>query len=425
MAHNLVPKFKQPITGILAFLTFSIVAIGTWFIFSDPRGPVGAFPYPFVMYLAMMILVGLWQHMFFNNWPFDKLKQPFQGIVMTIINLVVTVFVVEVVFYRVFGLAFNFLSQVNLNEIAATGKAYLPDGTITTLEALKNNHLAQSAIVSFVLIGFFSYPLITILFEKWPVRPSNLVQPHSGILELAWCSLITLFLFVVLIVPFWGMIFSTVYGNSVGFNTPWWGSIAGTTHVHWVFGWWEWIIVYLFLTANVWRGKPWTLIKFPQPYKGLISFSFILFLGYVTAIICTKIAPLWLPSETIQILKDTKPADAELIRFLWYHSAEIAGFMLMPFLIWHHYFEDAVPFKDKDSWASFAFRTVGVFVLGILNYVLFYYANFGYWGLGNHHMEHLAEGFIHGESLVWNFWWIIPLLWHDWFFAKWGFFKES
>lgn len=35
---------------------------------------------------------------------------------------------------------------------------------------------------------------------------------------------------------------------------------------------------------------------------------------------------------------------------------------------------------------------VGVLVLCALNYMFFYYVNFGYWGLGNSHMEHgIAE----------------------------------
>ena len=32
-------------------------------------------------------------------------------------------------------------------------------------------------------------------------------------------------------------------------------------------------------------------------------------------------------------------------------------------------------------------------------------------------MEHdVVERALNGESLIWNFWWIIPLLWNEWFF---------
>ena len=30
-----------------------------------------------------------------------------------------------------------------------------------------------------------------------------------------------------------------------------------------------------------------------------------------------------------------------------------------------------------------------------------------------------------GESLIWNFWWIIPLLWNEWFFHKWPFYTAE
>ena len=84
------------------------------------------------------------------------------------------------------------------------------------------------------------------------------------------------------------------------------------------------------------------------------------------------------------------------------------------------------PQADKDAWGAFWFRTVGVLVLCVLNYLFFYYANFGHWGLGNHHMAGgIAERVVGGESLIWNFWWIIPLLWNEWFFHKWPFYTAE
>jgi AAT family amino acid transporter len=427
MAEQLRPRWGQPLTGIVSFIVFFVVAWITWFIFSDPRGPVASFPYPFVLYLAMMILVGVWQHIFFADWPFANISQPLRGVIETIFNLVVVWFVIHIIFYRLLGLGFNFVSQLNLNELAAAGKAILPNGTAMTLEAMKKAHFAESAVVCFVLIGFFSYPFVTLLFAKWPIKPSDLKQPQAGFAEIGYATMLTLFFYVALIVPFWGMLFGQVLGKSFGFNTmPWWKDIVGIPHVHWVFGYWEWMIIVLFMLPNVWRMKPMALIKLNQPWKGLVAFVGTVVVGYFLAWLCTVIAPAWLPHETIEHLKAAKPNDAELIRFLWYHAAEIAGFTLIPFLIWHHYFDDMVPMADKDSWAAFWFRTIGVFVVFLgINYVFFYYIDFGYWGLGNPHMEHLAEAFTHGESLVWNFWWIIPLLWNEWFFHKWPFYVHE
>ena len=426
MADVLKPRWGQPATGIVSTLAFFLIAWLTWFIFSDTRGPVGSFPYPFVLYLAMMILVGLWQHMFLGDWPFQDVPQPWRGVIETIVNLVVVWFVIHVVFYRILGLGFNFLSQVNLETLAAAGKIQA-GGKEFTLAAMTNPsaRFAERAVVCFVLIGFYSYPFVTILFGKWPVRPSDLTQPQAGLAEIGWASMLTLFFYTILIVPFWGMIWGTVFGSSPGLNTPWWGDIAGTKHVHWVFGWWEWMIIVLFMTPNVWRMKPWSLIKLPQPWKGIISFACNVFLGYVLASLCVKFASLWINmDEVTHHLPAGDKGDAT--RFLWYHAAEIAGFTLIPFLQWHHYFDDMAPMKDKDSWAAFWFRTIGVGVLMVLTYIFFYYLNFGHWGLGNHHMEGpVAERFITGESLIWNFWWIIPLLWNEWFFHKWPFYVHE
>jgi AAT family amino acid transporter len=152
-----------------------------------------------------------------------------------------------------------------------------------------------------------------------------------------------------------------------------------------------------------------------------VSFALNVVFGYALALVCVNTAQAWLPAQTVAELTEKK----DLVRFLWYHSAEIAGFTLMPFLIWHHYFDDMAPFADKDSWGAFGFRTIGVFALCAVNYYVFYYVNWGYWGLGNEHMAELAHRFPMGESLIWNFWWIIPLLWNEWFFHKWPFYVHE
>ncbi len=398
MAAQLKPRWGQPLTGIISFCTFFGIAWATWFILSDPRGPIGWFPYPFVMYLAMMILVGIWQHMFLGDWPFQNIPQPMRGIVMTVVNVVLVWFVIDVLFYRVLGLGFNFLSYYGLDALGKPGK------------------LAQVAVVGFVLIGFYTYPVSTIFFGKWPVQPSNLKQPETGFAEFGWGSLLTLFAYTILIVPFFGLVF-----KGPALSPPWWTSIGGTPHIHWVFGWWEWAIIILFMTANVWRMKPWSVMGIGQPWKGLVSVVISFMGAYALMLACKAIIPMWVPAETFHHLEEAKGL-AEVQRFYWIHSAEIAGFTLIPFLIWHHYFDDLALGMDVDGWAAFLFRTFGVLFFAAISYWVFYYANFGHWGLGNHHMDQLSHRFPHGESLIWNFWWIIPLLWNEWFFHKWPFY---
>jgi AAT family amino acid transporter len=311
-ADVLRPRWGQPLTGIVATVTVTLIAWILWFIFSDPRGPVGAFPYPFVMYLAMMILVGLWQHMILGDWPVQHMPQPVRGIVQTITNLVVVWFVLHVVFERFVGLSFNFLSQANLDALAASGQAIMANGEPMTLADMQGRALGQRAVVAFVLIGFYAYPFITILFGKWPIRPSNLAQPQAGIAELAIATCIALASYLALIAPFFLGAFDTIFTPSIATGASWWASIAGTGHVHWVFGWWEWMIVVLFMTANVWRGKPWSLIALPQPAKGLVATALNVALGYALAVICVQTAHVWLPEEAVADLAGKN----DLTRFL-------------------------------------------------------------------------------------------------------------
>src|SRR5208282_3798531 len=150
-------------------------------------------------------------------------------------------------------------------------------------------------------------------------------------------------------------------------------------HLHWVFGWWEWMIIILFMTANVWRMKPWTIIKLPQPWKGIISFVFNVIFAYLLALLCIKLIPTWVNME--EVTHHLPAGDAgNPTRFFWYHAAEIAGFTLIPFLAWHHYFDDMIPMADKDSWGAFWFRTIGVLVLMVITYIIYYVINFGHWG---------------------------------------------
>ena len=400
-AGALKARWGQPLTGIVSLGVFTGVAWGLWYLLSDPRGPVGWFPYPFVMYLAMMILAGLFQHMFLGDWPFQNIPQPLKGTIMTIMNVILVWFIIDVIFYRVLGIGFNFLSYYGVDALKQPG---LP------------GKMAQIAVVCFVLIGFYSYPVFTIFFGKWPVQPSNLKQPESGLAEIGWASFITLFFYAVLIVPFFGAVF-----KGPALSLPWWGAIGGTGHVHWVFGWWEWAIIILFMTPNVWRMKPWSLITLPQPWKGLISMVISFAAAYGMALLCRQIIPMWVPADTFHHLEEAKGV-AEVQRFLWLHSAEIAGFTLIPFLAWHHYFDDMVPMADKDGWGAFFFRTIGVLVFAAVSYWIYYYAKFGHWALGNEHMTELSHRVPNGESLLWNFWWIIPLLWNEWFFHKWPFY---
>jgi AAT family amino acid transporter len=165
--------------------------------------------------------------MLLGDGPFERMRQPLRGVVQTVVNLVLVWFTMHVVFYKVIGLAFNFLSQENLNALAAGGQAILADGQAASLQVMEARDFGQRGIVAFVLIGFFTYPFVTILFAKWPIRPSKLTQPQAGLAEIGWCTSLTVLFYTVLIVPFW----ATVCAPAIALEHALWSGLAGTRHL--------------------------------------------------------------------------------------------------------------------------------------------------------------------------------------------------
>ena len=391
---------------------------------------MGGFPYPFVMYLAMMILVGLWQHMFLGDWPFQDIGQPWRGVIETMVNLIVVWFVIHIIFYRILGIGFNFLSQVNLENLAAAGATALPEacGKTLTLEVLTDPNkglFAERAVVTFVLIGFYSYPFVTILFGKWPIRPSNLTQPQAGFAEIGWCSMLTMFFYTVLIVPFWGMLWEVNFGKAYAHEHPMVGRHRRNPSR--ALGLWL-VGVDDHRSVHDPQRLAHETLDAHQPSATLERHRFL----------CRQRDSRLPPglalcgagpdldqhgagrAPSAGRIEGSCPASSGIM------PPKLPGFTLIPFLAWHHYFDDMCPMADKDSWGAFWYRTFGVLVLMVINYVLYYLVNFGHWGLGIHHMAgDLAERYIDGESLIWNFWWIIPLLWNEWFFHKWPFYVHD
>ena len=113
--------------------------------------------------------------MFMGDWPFQDLPQPARGIIETVVNLALVWFVIHVVFYRILGVGFNFFSQVNLEALAAAGQTAIPGvcGKTLTLQALTDPaaRFGERAVVTFVLIGFFSIPLSPSCLRSGPSDP--------------------------------------------------------------------------------------------------------------------------------------------------------------------------------------------------------------------------------------------------------------
>ena len=409
MAGHQKARWGQPLTGIIALSVFTLIALIVWWIFVDPRGMFHTYEQPFLAFMAWMILVGLWQHMLFGDYPFTNLSPSKRLVVQTVINLAAVWFIIYVIFGQIIGqFSIPFWSLEGLHE---------------SMPSLNHHQLADTsgaALTLFVLIGFFTYAFWTIAFQKWPFN--GLKQPALGLAEWGITTFFTVLFFGLLIFPH----FATYLASKEFFgHTIWWGGLSSmiggkSATVNFNVGWWEWSIIYLFMTANVWEGKPWHLIK-KQPWRGIAT-SLVIF---ALALLTVKI----LMTGMTMIYGTVDPAAKDgimNIEYRYYHTATMAGFTLIPFLIWNHYFDNWPQHMGVvEGWII---RTVGVFIAAAIIGFIYYAVSEPIFGLpsvfANNPIEYNGMH-LNNKPLVWLFWWIIPLLWNDWFAHKWPFYVEE
>jgi AAT family amino acid transporter len=442
----------------VALIVFTLIAWVLWFIIADPaKGIFRLYEQPFTAFLATMIVVGVWQHIIFGDYPFSKLPPLQRGIVMTIANLIITWFVIYVVFEFMGNIIPVWGTETLLAQkfavMKAAGLAIPEHGS----EAYAHLHhaamdLKMASVTYWVVTGFVTYPFWAILFQKWPFA-GKLSQPGAGIAEWSVTTVITMFCYGLLVVPHFVAVgvpaflksgltpeqVTVAMGSvaSYGFNPIWYAKWApvGAQNYYWVFGQWEWMVIVLFLAANTWQGWPWNYIK-TQPLRGFVGSVGCIALAWVFLRISLWICDMyWGPAVAGSKAFELLP------HFRYYHAATIGAATIVPFLIWHHYFDDAP--STPGMWnAGWWIRFVGVFALaGVFMFVWYKvcWPMFGIWpGLSSAapsaYLQHALVA--HGDPLgtayqvmnkapVWIFWWIIPLLWNEWFMHKWPFYVED
>jgi len=109
-AHKIVPRWGQPLTGIISLVVFTLIAWVTWYIIGDPaKGMLRLYEQPFTAFLACMIVVGVWQHIIFGDYPFQNLSPLPRGLAMLATNLFISWFLIYV-FFESLGVILPFLS---------------------------------------------------------------------------------------------------------------------------------------------------------------------------------------------------------------------------------------------------------------------------------------------------------------------------
>jgi len=463
-AHKIVPRWGQPLTGIISLVVFTLIAWVTWYIIGDPaKGMLRLYEQPFTAFLACMIVVGVWQHIIFGDYPFQNLSPLPRGLAMLATNLFISWFLIYV-FFESLGVILPFLSTEMLMEqkLAIYQALNLPAPTGVELEHLHHTamDIKMAAITFWVVTGFVTYPFWSIMFQKWPFG-GKLAQPGAGVVE--WCitSLITILVYGILVVPHFANVTVPAFMKSGltpdqaakavglvnwGYAPIWYAKFApiGAKNYLYIFAMYEWTVIALFLAANTWQGWPWNYVK-TQPLRGIVGTIGMIILAYIFTKITYYIIGMWWGPIPWDTALDPALAKEMGVKGSWgfrcYHNASIAAATIMPFLAWHHYFDDWP--NQPGMWnAGWWIRFFGVFALAGLWMFVWYkicWPLTGTWpGLSTAgptawQMHELAA---HGEPLntafqvmnkppIWIFWWIIPLLFNEWFMHKWPFYVEE
>ncbi|MHB8074663.1 MAG: hypothetical protein ACYDGZ_12920 [Desulfosporosinus fructosivorans] len=201
--------------------------------------------------------------------------------------------------------------------------------------------------------------------------------------------------------------------NSVAPELWYKGLFAGTgvkPTVYLVFGVFTWMFTYMFMVANIWAGKPWHLIK-SKPWRGIVMVISIVLLSVLSMKVSMAIMNyVWGPID---------PAAKDGIKSLayrYFHVVNLSAFPIFPFLLWTHFF-DNWPRDRYGAATGWVIRTVGTFVASTFLYIA-YYKFFGrlFLGLDTVHQN---------KPVDWLLWYVLPLLFVEWFGNHWPFYKEE
>jgi len=239
-----MPRWKQPIAGIIGLIWTFIVTALVWYLFAF--SPFAAAISLFGGFGLMAVLFAIW----FENWPFHKLGAPWKvGIAATILNVVVAF---------VFFMLANWFAPMYATYIG------LVDPTAT--------YGVGWAIFGSLSASCFSFAVLWVAGTMyWPVFDKK--QPVRGIIVFIIGLVITIAVWMFLFLP---------YGNPAA------DPLIPLTWVTVEYGlnmaWTQWIIVFSLLTLMAFEYWPWNKGG-KQPIIGIIAFVVCIVLGYVFMIL--------------------------------------------------------------------------------------------------------------------------------------------
>lgn len=245
-----MPRFKQPLSGILALIVVFFISLITWYLFFDSRiyGPDRVH---YASLIGGFGLVGVVWAIWFENWPYyEKFKKPWQiGLVGTLINIAI-------------ALLFTYLLLPLFNSF------YEP--SVQNPDEFLSWYIGASIFGSLSGSTFSFGVLFVAGTMYWPFF--KIKQPKRGIIVWIIGTIVGLIVWLILFLP---------AGNPTATNA---GEVVYRQYAY-SLGWTQWVIFFSLLTQLVYEYWPWKTLGRKQPYMGILCFLVCAILGFILSLV--------------------------------------------------------------------------------------------------------------------------------------------
>jgi len=414
----IVPRWRQPIAGIVALIIAFAVALITWYWLFNPLAPGLRLYTPLYGYMwdRWLLICCIWMAyvfdytLFFKREWVKKLHPAIKGMILTAITIIVMVFTIYVIFDLILGhLGIPYFSFEMMEKVGNLVPSGVP-GHITPFYA---REYVSMALLMIAAIASWLSPAIPVYFGYWPWG-GKLKQPVLGVTILLVTMLPVFYLFFILMHPHMALLFVPWQVYTASLMTPekvgnWWYEIAGTLHGNFNVAWIMAMTCTVWYFESIWEREPFFTISKKQPWRGIISF-----LGTTLFALGTFYA--------LQILFASVlgPATEGAFRragYMWryLHAAEWFIFYLCAALTISFFFDNWP--RRWSGPVNWIIRNI-LALIGAVMMAYFYY-ELGPIVLGT------TKGLDQPEQypMVWGIWYVNILLIMNWFFDNWPAYK--
>jgi AAT family amino acid transporter len=304
--------------GVANFAVVVVVSIAGWYLLADPElSPWDLYPMPFnaVLFWAILFVVFVGFNGEFAL--FDRLVQPWRGLMITVATVV-------------FAVAVTWVLSAGLGSVNAD---FAPG---------RDGGLGYFTGALFVLFGFGTFVIVVLNWQHWPWPQLGLRQPAVGLAEVAAVTGPTILLYVALGLP------AVTAGEA-----------APLMSLDTVMGWFYSVIVATILTGQTLDNWPWRLAGRPGRVAVVSTVGNVV-LGTIIYFAVVPLVEVLLPSAATEALGSTINQFAAQFGVCW----------VFWMVFWANAFGNR-PTRSSAA-ANYVIRFVLTLVLAVITFVVYY-----------------------------------------------------